>query len=56
MKPNSCLEECKKYEIKREAIMDWIERNNCDVCAVNETGLTKKYMAVSDGWKCVHVL
>ena len=21
-------------------IMDWIERSNCDVCAVNETGLT----------------
>ena len=20
--------------------MDWIERSNCDICAVNETGLT----------------
>ena len=31
--------------------MDWIEINNCDVCVVNETGLTGgKYMEVSDGY------
>ena len=32
-------------------IMDWIERSNCDICAVNETGLTREeYMEVSDGY------
>ena len=33
--------------------MDWIERSNCDICAVNETGLTgEEYMGVSarDGY------
>ena len=36
---------------KRPEIMDWIERSNCDVCAVNETGLTGgEYMEVSDGY------
>ena len=31
--------------------MDWIERSKCDVCAVNETGLTGgEYMEVSDGY------
>ena len=31
-------------------IMDWIERSNCDICPVNETGLTGEvYMEVSDG-------
>ena len=37
--------------------MDWIERSNCDVCAVNETGLTgEAYMEVSDGysWFAAH--
>ena len=28
--------------------MDWIERGNCDVCAVNETG--KEYREVPDGY------
>ena len=46
------MEKCKKDEIKRERqseIMDWIERSNCDICAVNETGLTEEeYMDVSD--------
>ena len=32
-------------------IMDWIERSNCDVYAVNETGLRgEEYMEVSDGY------
>ena len=32
-------------------IMDWIERSNCVVCAVNETGLTgDKYVEVSYGY------
>ena len=31
--------------------MDWIERSNCDICAINETGLTgEEYMEVSDGY------
>ena len=31
--------------------MDWIERSKCDICAVNETGLTEEeYMEVSDGY------
>ena len=31
--------------------MDWIERINCDVCAVNETGLNvEQYMEVSNGY------
>ena len=31
--------------------MDWIERSNCDMCAVNETGLTgEEYMEVNDGY------
>ena len=31
--------------------MDWIERSNCDVCAINETSLTgEEYMEVSDGY------
>ena len=31
--------------------MDWIERSNCDICAVNEAGLTgEEYMEVSDGY------
>ena len=25
---------------RQSEIMDWIERSNCDICAVNETGLT----------------
>ena len=25
---------------RHSEIMDWIERGNCEVCAVNETGLT----------------
>ena len=25
---------------RQSEIMDWIERNKCDICAVNETGLT----------------
>ena len=53
-KPNICLEKCRKNEIKREKqseIMDWIERSNCDVCAINETSLTgEEYMEVSDGY------
>ena len=24
---------------RQSEIMDWIERSNCDICAVNETGL-----------------
>ena len=24
---------------RQSEIMDWIERSNCDVCAVNETGV-----------------
>ena len=32
-------------------IMDWIERSNCDICTVSETGLTgEEYMEVSDGY------
>ena len=32
-------------------IMDWIERSNCDICDINETGLTgEEYMEVSDGY------
>ena len=32
-------------------IMDWSERSNRDICAVNETGLTgEDYMEVSDGY------
>ena len=35
----------------RSEIMDWIERSNCDICAVNETGLNgEEYMEVSDGY------
>ena len=30
---------------RHSEIMDWIERSNCDICAVNETGLTgEEYM------------
>ena len=30
---------------RQSEIMDWIERSNCDICAVNETGLTgEEYM------------
>ena len=25
---------------RQSEIMDWIEISNCDICAVNETGLT----------------
>ena len=25
---------------RQSEIMDWIERGSCDICAVNETGLT----------------
>ena len=40
--------------VKQSEIMDWIERNNCDICAVNETGLHReKYMEVSDGYSWV---
>ena len=35
---------------RQSEIMDWIERSNCDICAVNETGLTgEDYMEVSAG-------
>ena len=38
---------------RQSEIMDWIERSNCDVCAVNEAGLTRgAYMEVSDGYSC----
>ena len=31
--------------------MDWIEISNCDICALNETGITgEEYMEVSDGY------
>ena len=34
---------------RQSEIMDWIERSNCDICAVNETGITgEEYMEVSD--------
>ena len=34
---------------RHSELMDWIERSNCDICAVNEIGLTgKEYMKVSD--------
>ena len=36
---------------RQSEIMDWIERSNCDICVVNETGLTgEEYMEVSDGY------
>ena len=36
---------------RHSEIMDWIERSNCDICAVYETGLTgEEYMEVSDGY------
>ena len=36
---------------RQSEIMDWIERSNCDVCVVNETGLTgEEYMEVSGGY------
>ena len=36
---------------RQSEIMDWIERSNCDICAVNETGLTgEEYMEVGDGY------
>ena len=36
---------------RQSEIMDWIEISNCDVCAVNEIGLTgEEYMEVSDGY------
>ena len=36
---------------RQSEIMDWIERSNCDICAVNETGLTgEEYMEESDGY------
>ena len=36
---------------RQSEIMDWIERSNCDICAVNETGLTgEEYMEVIDGY------
>ena len=36
---------------RQSEIMDWIEKSNCDICAVNETGLTgEEYMEVSDGY------
>ena len=35
----------------KSEIMDWIERSNCDICAVNKTGLTgEEYMEVSVGY------
>ena len=40
---------------RQSEIMDWIEGNNCDVCAVNETGMTgEEYLEVSYGysWFC----
>ena len=42
----------KMRSIERQSeIMDWIERSNCDICAVNETGLTgEEYVEVSDGY------
>ena len=36
---------------RQSEIMDWIERSNCDICAINGTGLTgEEYMEVSDGY------
>ena len=36
---------------RQSEIMDWIERSNSDICAVNETGLSgEEYMEVSDGY------
>ena len=36
---------------RQSEIMDWIEKSNCDVCAVNENGLTgEEYIEVSDGY------
>ena len=36
---------------RQSEIMDWIKRSNCDICAVNKTGLTgEEYMEVSDGY------
>ena len=36
---------------RQSEIMDCIERSNCELCAVNETGLTvEDYMEVSDGY------
>ena len=36
---------------RQSEIMDWIERSNCDTCAINKTGLTgEEYMEVSDGY------
>ena len=36
---------------RKSEIMDWIERSNCNISAVNETGLTgEEYMEVSDGY------
>ena len=40
-----------KSRERQSEIMDWIERSNCDTCAVNETGLTgEEYTEVSDGY------
>ena len=34
---------------RQSEIIDWIEKSNCDICAVNETGLTgEEYMKVCD--------
>ena len=36
---------------RQSEIMDWIERSNCDICAVNDTGLTgEEYIEVNDGY------
>ena len=41
----------KSRERRSELIIDWIERNKCDVFDVNETGLTgEECMKVSDGY------
>ena len=37
--------------MRSKEIMDWIERRNCDMCAINETGLAgEECMEVSDGY------
>ena len=36
---------------RQSEIIDWIERSNCDICAINKTGLIgEEYMEVSDGY------
>ena len=39
------VEECKELEV-------WMKKNECDVCAINETGLNgNEYVEVSDEYK-----